>query len=851
MSRIPFISRSRVDPQPSTEATPGKKARQAALHHAVIEMLEERRLMSVGLISVNSAGVAGNGASDEASTSSDGTYVAFSSFSTNLGGAVQNGIENIYLRDAQTGTTTLVSAGLDGAAANGNSDSPKVSANGQVVVFASDATNLVPNDTSTITNIFAWNMATDTITRVTVTPNGGNPNGFSEGATISADGSTVAFSSYATNIALTPAISTQHDNVYLDDLSTGKITLVSVDAAGTDGGNGASFDPKISGSGSFVTFRSTATNLENSIPIANPGGFNIYIRNIAAGTTSLVSVDAAGTASGNGNSISASLSDNGEYVLFRSSATDLVANDTSTQDQVYLRNTVTNTTTLLSADDTRTGAANGFSEYPYISDDGRYAAFSSTATDLVANDSNTNEQVYVRDLQDGPIYLISVDDKTGLPANGASYHTYESTNGNYVTFTSAATDLTPTPNNGVTQVYIATAPAAGGGTTTGNGTGPTTGASGETTPPTATIPADQLSPTVGATTYQFTVDLADAVALNTVSLGNLIVSSPLGMQTADYVSEVGSGPSAVATYQITFSSPLSTADNDVYAVLVPAGAITNAAGIDLTAGQTPPVSIGSFTLTVPPATAPDLVGSFAGKLPLSVIGGKKGSATVVVTNVGVNPIVKKSISFALYVSEATTLLPGAAPVRVVTQKLSLKHGKSTKVKFNFTYPNSSSINGQYYLVAQLDSTDMLLETNRANSTVATPKTITIAPPFKALNAISVVPTTTSLAPGGKAVAVITVQNAGNVPASGRLTIDLTAPTGAGDITGTGQAIAAIVSKINIKAGGTAKLKIKYAVSPSVTAESGFLSATIDPSNVFKNPDQNDNIATSTIGIAIT
>lgn len=222
---------------------------------AMAETLEQRRLLSVSLISVNSQGVAGNRASDVASTSANGTYVAFSSFATNLGGAVQSGVENIYLRDTQTDTTTLVSAGLNGAAANGNSDSPKVSANGQVVVFASRATNLVTNDTSAVANIFVWNMATDTIKRVSVTPDGGNPNGFSDGATISADGSTVAFSSYANDLTVTPAVSSQHDNVYLDDLSTGKITLVSIDTAGTDGGNGASFDPKISGSGDFVTFR--------------------------------------------------------------------------------------------------------------------------------------------------------------------------------------------------------------------------------------------------------------------------------------------------------------------------------------------------------------------------------------------------------------------------------------------------------------------------------------------------------------------------------------------------------------------------------------------------------------------
>ncbi len=836
MARIPNFFRSRLNLQPSSEVKRlnGRSVARAS-DNAIIEMLEERRLMSVGLISVNSQGVAGNGASDEASVSSDGTYVAFSSFASNLGGTVQSGIENVYLRDTATGTTTLVSVGLNGAAANGNSLAPKVSANGQFVTFASAASNLVPNDTNGVSDVFVRNMTTGVTTRISVTPSGANANGFSGEPVISADGTYVAFSSYADNI--TAGATNGHDNVYETNLTTGHTVLVSTAAGTSTAANGTSYDPSISGGGSFVTFRSTATNLENTIPIANPGGYNVYISNVGSNAISLLSVNSAGTASGDENSISAVTSDNGQFIVFRSSANNLVANDDNTQDDVFLRNTATNTTTLLSSDYNNTGSAHGLSEYPSISDDGRYASFSSTAPDIIPSDSNTNEQVYIRDLDTGAVYLMSVDDATGAPANGASYHTFESSNGQYVSFTSVATDLVSQSNNGVTQVYIATAPSIAQQAT-------------DTTPPTASVAANQITATVGSTTYDFTVDLADNVALNTLDLGSLVVSGPVGAQTATFVSEVGSGTSAVATYQITFPSALTAADNGTYSVAVPTGSIKDAAGNDLTEGKTSPVSIGSFTLTVPAATAPDLTGAFVGKLPVSVIGGKKGSAKLVVVNVGVNPIVKTKLSFALYISESPSILPGATPVKVVVSKVSLKHGKSTSVKFGFVYP-ASLPTGQYFLVAQLDSTDVLVETNRSNSTVASATTVTVAPPFKALNAVSVLPSTTTLVPGGKAVAVITVQNKGNVTASGPLTIALTAPTGAGDITGSGEAVATVVTKINIKPGASAKLKIKYVVSPAATAVSGYLSATIDPSNLFKNPDQNANIATSALGITIT
>jgi hypothetical protein len=845
MARIPFISRSFVNLQKSTGALArGKKARQSALHHAVIETLEGRQLLSVSLISVNSAGVAGNGASDEASVSSDGTFVAFSSYSTNLGGTAQSGIENIYLRDTATNTTTLVSAGLNGAASNGNSNSPKVSANGQFVVFASAATNLASNDMNKeSSNVYLYNSANGgTITCLT-----GNANGFSGEPVISADGNMVAFSSYAQN--LTANANNGHDNVYELNLTNNHYTLVSTAAGTTTASNGTSFDPSISGGGAFVTFRSTATNLENTVPVANSGGYNVYISNVGANTISLVSVNSAGAASGDENSISAQTSDNGQFVVFRSSANNLVANDNNNNDDVFLRNTTTNTTTLLSVDYQHTGAGHGLSEFPSISDDGVYAAFSSTAPDLVVNDSSTTEQVYVTDLATGTTYLISVDAATGAPANGASNHTFESSDGNFVTFTSSATDLTSIASNSVAQVYIATAPQSGGGTTnpgspTPTPTTPTPTPTADTTPPTAVVSASQTPPTDGSTTYQFSVNLSDNVALNTVALGPLVVTGPAGTQNAAFIGEFGSGVSAVATYQITFPSGITAAFDGTYTVGVPAGSVKDAAGNDLTTGQTAPVSIGTFSLTAAPVDSPDLQGVFKGKFPVSVVGGAKGSATLVVSNQGVNPVVKTPVSFALYASETTTVLPGATPVKVVTSKLNLKHGKATTIKFSFVYPRSLP-SGNYFLVADLDSSDKVVEINKVNNIVSTASTITIAPPFNAIKALSVVPNT------GKAFATVTFQNAGNVTANGALTINLTAPTGAGDVTGTGEAVATVVSRIHLGAGKTEKLKVKYTVSPSVTAQSGFLSATLDPANVFKNPDQNANIATSAAGISIT
>lgn len=253
------------------------------------------------LISVNFAGTGGgNGPSDEASVTSDGRFIAFSSFATDLVPNDTNKVEAIYLRDSQTNTTTLVSVGANGAAADGNSTSPKVSDDGRFVVFVSTADNLVANDTNKAADIFIRDLQTGTTTRVSTALNGGNASGFSGEPVISADGMYVAYSSTANNLVLSPVISNGHDNVFLWNRVSGQTKLISVNGAGNNGGNGSSFDPSLSAGGNNVTFRSNATDLGGAIPTT--GDFNVYLRNLTTNTTSLVSVNAAGNAGGDKDS---------------------------------------------------------------------------------------------------------------------------------------------------------------------------------------------------------------------------------------------------------------------------------------------------------------------------------------------------------------------------------------------------------------------------------------------------------------------------------------------------------------------------------------------------------------------
>ncbi len=196
-------------------------------------------------------------------------------------------------------------------------------------------------------------------------------------------------------------------------------TLVSVNQLGTDSGNDNSGGPALSANGRFVAFTSSATDLVASRTSRDQGA-NIFVRDLQTGTTALVSVNRIGTDSGNGGSGHPSLSANGRFVAFLSDASDLVANDTNGQEDVFVRDLQTGTTVLVSINRAGTNSGNGRTGTPLISADGRFVAFASLADDLVANDTNRATDIFVRDLQMGTTTLVSVNRAGTHSGNGAS-----------------------------------------------------------------------------------------------------------------------------------------------------------------------------------------------------------------------------------------------------------------------------------------------------------------------------------------------------------------------------------------------------------------------------------------------
>ena len=237
-------------------------------------------------------------------------------------------------------------------------------------------------------------------------------------------------------------------------------SLVSATAAQLVTVPGPSFAPKLGGSGDsglaiiskdgrYVLFASSANNLTltNNNSFVLPCRFNVYLHDNLANTTTLVSVNQNGTGGGNGDSFPTGISTNGQFALFESSASDLVANDTNNTTDIFVRDVINGTTTLVSTNPAG-GSASGISRGSVLTSDGRYVAFTSAATNLVANDANGIADVFVRDLQAGTTTLVSVGAVTNsnppITGTATSSESPEITpDGRYLAFYSTATNLVP------------------------------------------------------------------------------------------------------------------------------------------------------------------------------------------------------------------------------------------------------------------------------------------------------------------------------------------------------------------------------------------------------------------------
>jgi putative Ig domain-containing protein len=356
--------------------------------------------------------------------------------------------------------TDRISADSNGTAGNGASTSPSMSNAGTLVAFVSVATNLVAGVSGQQAYVHDWQTnQTSLVSRdsnATVTNAG---NGVSSAPSISGDGLLVAFVSSATN--LVTGVSGQQ--IYVRDRQMGQTTVISKNSVGVVG-TGVSSAPAISANGRFVAFVSASTNLVTGV-----SGTQIYVHDQQTGATTLVSKDNSVTpVPGNGVSATPAISSDGQFVAFASLSTNLGAAGGNQQIYTHDRLAGANGTTSLVSKDAAGTAGNGNSSAPSISGVGRFVAFMSLATNLVA--SVSGQQIYLHDRNtgvNGTNSLVS-HDNNGSPVqgNGASNVPSISSNGQVITFASLATNLlNPAPAVAGQQVYSHDRLAGANGTT--------------------------------------------------------------------------------------------------------------------------------------------------------------------------------------------------------------------------------------------------------------------------------------------------------------------------------------------------------------------------------------------------
>ncbi|HEC17763.1 MAG TPA: hypothetical protein ENI97_00270 [Gammaproteobacteria bacterium] len=380
--------------------------------------------------------------------SADGRYVAFSSDASNLVAGDSNGRTDVFLHDAQTGTTTRVSVDSAGGEGNQVSIAPSISADGRYIAFMSAADNLVAGDSNVGWDVFLHDTQTGATTRISVDSAGGEGNGDSMLPSISADGRFIAFMSVATN--LVGGDTNGFTDIFLHDTQTGATTRVSVDAAGVES-NDHSNRPALNEDGRYIAFTSEATNL---VAGDGNGRTDIFLHDTQTGATTRVSVDSSGNeANGSSGRYRPAISADGRYIAFVSGATNLVTGDSNGRRDVFLHDTQTGTTRV-SVDSAGVEANFGSDNGPAISADGRYIAFSSGATNLVAGDTNGFTDIFLHDTQTGATNRVSVD-AAGVESNGHSSYLAISADGSYVAFQSDASNLVANDTNGRRDVFRA------------------------------------------------------------------------------------------------------------------------------------------------------------------------------------------------------------------------------------------------------------------------------------------------------------------------------------------------------------------------------------------------------------
>lgn len=401
----------------------------------------------VRLLSRNVAGEQGDASSFYLDMTPDGRFVVFASNATNLVANDTNHTRDIFVLEVATGEIERVSVSSSGAQGNDRSSWPVISDDARHVVFESEASNLTDNDGDRTTDVFLHDRDAGTTRLVSYSTYAGKGNDTSDGVDISGNGRFVVFASKASNLVRNNE--NRNTDIFVLDTQASLQVLerVSVSTGGDEGRYGSQF-ASISADGRYVAFWSGANNLVDN---DTNGEEDIFIRDRESGTTAMVSITDGGAQFAEGVKPMIDMSADGNLIAFASDSLDVVAGDTNDVSDIFLRNRYEGTAVRVS-ENLQGEEADGPSDFDCgsISSNGRFVVFRSSASNLIPNSTSGS---YVRDLDTGEVEQVDVTDM-GEAANRGSCGTAVTEDGRYVAFWSHATNLVPDDTNGSSDIFL-------------------------------------------------------------------------------------------------------------------------------------------------------------------------------------------------------------------------------------------------------------------------------------------------------------------------------------------------------------------------------------------------------------
>ncbi|MBK6897108.1 MAG: PD40 domain-containing protein [Alphaproteobacteria bacterium] len=372
------------------------------------------------VVSKNFSGINANGHSLEPHFSPDGTKIVFTSSATNLVDGDTNTKTDIFVKDMISGEVSLISKDLSGIQGNGNSQSAQFSPDGTKIAFTSLSSNFSSGDLNLIQDIFVKNLITGDLTIVSADINGISLYdyfGYSGNFSWSPDSAQIVFESTVNTFVPGGSpedVSLEGPNVFLKNIETGEVTLVTPFSMWSS-------TPVFSPDGTKIAFDHGGNDV---LLLADTNDArDVFLKDIASGTFSIVSTDSSGNQveGPTAKPLSIAFSPDGKLVAFTSWAEGFVPNDTNNKQDIFIKNLETGETKALSTNSLGV-LGDGNSDKPVFSPDGTHVAFVSNSNNLTSSNSFGTQELYLKDIKNGDIFRVAdfVDSVFSFSPDGKS-----------------------------------------------------------------------------------------------------------------------------------------------------------------------------------------------------------------------------------------------------------------------------------------------------------------------------------------------------------------------------------------------------------------------------------------------